>query len=119
MSQSYTSVFEIQSWLFQFKWLSAYYRGDSKFYVDKHQAYPLKTNSKRYICFAEYDRKCSCCGRKGEVIRIERAVYGGSKRFHANLYIKDGEKFVLMTKYHKNKSESYRPLCLECKEETE
>lgn len=84
----------------------------------------VKTRSQRYRLFYQ-NRKCVCCGRKGNTLSLEinhESLNRNESSFHFNLYCKEGDNYILMTKDHiiprakggKDNMVNYQTMCSEC-----
>lgn len=81
--------------------------------------YEVRMNSPRYFVFKS-SHKCASCGIEGSVMMLERHPL--DKKPHFNLYARDGDKLILMTKDHiqaksyggEDRHSNYQTMCCIC-----
>lgn len=81
--------------------------------------YNIKMNSQRYLLFKD-QRNCQCCGVEGITFILQHNL--NQVNYHFNLYAKENDEYVLMTKDHiqpkskggKNSLSNYNTTCCIC-----
>jgi len=88
-------------------------------FVIEGTQYNVKMNSQRYFLFKE-QKNCQCCGLDGEKFILQHNL--NQINYHFNLYAKENDNYVLMTKDHikpkskggKNLISNYNTTCSIC-----
>jgi hypothetical protein len=81
--------------------------------------YYVKMNSQRYVLFKD-QKNCQCCGLEGVTFILQHNL--NQVNYHFNLYAKENDDYVLMTKDHiqpkskggKNLLSNYNTTCAIC-----